>query len=116
MYGILNWGSAKLHLLNKINKLLYKCGSILTFSNKNDGKKKLNELKLLNINQLYILESCKLILQFQQNQIPSNLKPLFNFSKTTHNYGTRQSSLDGLHCTQHDHKFNSSFISYSVYL
>ena len=54
MYGILNWGSAKLPLLNKINKLLYKCGSILTFSNKNDGKKKLNELKLINIKQLYI--------------------------------------------------------------
>ena len=38
LYGIIIWGNAKNSSLNNINKLLYKCSALMTFSKKNWSK------------------------------------------------------------------------------
>ena len=113
LYGITNWGSAKSSLINKVNNIIYKCASALAFTKKNQGEKRLCELAILDVNQLFILESCKLIYDFHQDCLPTNIKVLFQSSKTTHNYNTRQASNNSLSLPQIATSTNKSYISFS---
>ena len=61
----------------------------MTFSKKRDGNKKLTELKILDKNQLYTLETCKIVFTSLNNNLSENLELLFQLTSSSHTYVTR---------------------------
>ena len=113
LYGIIIWGNAKNSSLNNINKLLYKCSALMTFSTKKTGVKKLLELHILDIHQLYTLETCKLIYKFTNNNLPRNLMSLFQLTSSHHTHGTRNAKHNSLTLPMATSNKTKSLITFS---
>ena len=95
-YGITTWGSPLTKGICKIQNIIDK---IVHKINKCKPANE-NSFKPLNINNLYKLESCKLIHQHMTNDIPTPLKCLFK--KTNHNHQTRQANNNGINAIHLD--------------
>ena len=68
----------------------------MTFSKKKQGEIKLSNLNILDTHQLYILELCKLIYCFVNNNLPKNINSLFQQTSSVHTHATRNSKQNGL--------------------
>ena len=86
-YGNLAWASPYTSKLD-LNKLVHKAHKTI---------KNLTPAKLLTIDQLYKIECCKLIYEFQKETLPHNIHVLFNKANHIHSHRTRQATNSGLH-------------------
>jgi len=90
-YCITSWGSPTTKCINKLNQANR---SNINKINKICTNNQCSVFKPLNVQNLYKLESCKLIHKHINNKTPSPLKCLFN--KPHHNRITRHSQLNSI--------------------
>ena len=107
-YGITSWGSATSKYMTKLKHCVKKSSKAITF-NKNSN---INTLKILNVNDIYHLESCKLIHDFHTNNLPLPLTDLFN--KTLHNHNTRLVQNQGLELPIVNTSLGRNFLTFSA--
>ena len=86
LYGILAWGSPLSHL-GELNKIVNKAEKIINkYCNSN----------ILHLDQLYQIESCKLIFKFKHKILPKNIEQMIKQSNLLHQINTRQADNQGM--------------------
>ena len=85
LYGCNIWGLTSEENLNKIEVLQKKCLRIITFSDFNSHTNPLfMNLKLIKVKDLIKLHQLKLVFEFYEQVIPTDLQNLFTFSRDMH--------------------------------
>ena len=85
IYGCNIWGLTSEENLYKIEVLQKKCLRIITFSDFNSHTNPLfMNLKLLKVKDLIKLHQLKLVFEFYEQVIPTDLQNLFTFSRDMH--------------------------------
>ena len=80
-----------------ISKLQKKCIRIMTSSDFNSHTNQLFiDLKLLKVNEIISSQQLKLIYEFKNNLLPSDLNDLFRFNTGIHKYPTRSANREQL--------------------
>ena len=99
-YCITSWGSPETKGIGRINKVISKC---INFINKYDKHNTINKFNPLNVNDIYKLESCKLVHNFINGLIPESLSDLFKRPSITNRMTRRTSrSVCNIHLDQAD--------------
>ena len=88
LYGITIWGSPNISH-TPLTKITNKCIKLLKQLNPNTT--------ILSINQLYQIESCKLIHNHLNKLLPPKIQTLFNPVNRIHHHNTRQAVNRGMH-------------------
>ena len=96
-YGCILWGLSSKSNIEIISKLQKKCIIIMTSSDFNSHTNQLFiDLKLLKVNEIISSQQLKLIYEFNNNLLPSDLNDLFRFNTGIHKYPTRSANREQL--------------------
>ena len=97
LYGCSTWSLTSAENVEIVNILQKKCLRIMNFSPFNDHT---NELfyrnNILKLNDVINNEKLKIIFDFKNNNLPIDLKILFQYNKNIHNHDTRNAINDGM--------------------
>ena len=98
IYGCNIWGLTTDENLKMIEVLQKKCLRIITFSDYNSHTNPLFiELKLLKLRDIIKSQQLKIVYEFYNNILPTNLLNLFTLDKEVHKYQTVSASKHLLH-------------------
>ena len=96
LYGILNWGCASKTILEPLKCNLCKAVRIIDSANYTAHSEPIfKRLKIFTFNNLYMLETAKMIFQINNNTSNNFLQDDLMKTKNLHKYNTRQSSSEG---------------------
>ena len=99
-YGSNIWGLTTEENLNKIEVIQKKCLRIMTFSDFNSHTNPLFiDLKLLKVRDIIKLNQLKLVYEFYNNALPTDLHNLFNFNCDIHKTNLELNSVVNNICT-----------------
>jgi len=94
LYALPVWSLTYKTYLNKVAALQNKAAKIITGANWNDKSlSSYNSLKMLKLNELYKLETAKIMHYIYTHEQPYNLSQYFSKSGCNHTYSTRNSTL-----------------------
>ena len=98
IYGCNIWGLTTEENLNKIVILQKKCVRIMTFSDFRCHTNSLFiELKMLKVREIIKSQQLKLVYEFMNNALPTDLQNLFTLSSDIHNYQLNSAHKQLLH-------------------
>ena len=98
IYGCNIWGLTTEQNLNMIEILQKKSVRIMTFSDFNSHTNNLFiDLKLLKVRDIIKSQQLKLVYEFYNNLLPTDLQSLFDYDNEVHNYPTTSASKHLLH-------------------
>ena len=80
---------------------------------KEHGETKLSSLNILDVHQLYMLETCKIIYSFVNKNLPRNLSSLFQLTSSNHRHATRNAAQNGLKIPSINSNKSKSLITFS---
>ena len=111
LYGIVNWGCANRTTLENLKCNLRKAVRVIDFANYTAHSEPIfQRLKILNFDNLYMLETAKMMFQVKYNEF--SLENEFIKTKNVHKYNTRQSSSEGFFLPSISTNLKKNFLTF----
>ena len=113
LYGLLNWGCANKTTLEPLKITLRKAVRVIDFASYTAHKEPIfKRFKLLNLENLYKLETAKFMFQINQENHSNFLQKEFIKTSKLHCYNTRQSSDLGFSLPSISTNFKKNFLTF----
>ena len=114
LYGILSWGSASESIMKKVRGVQNRIIKIMKFLpfGSCDLKPIYEELKILQVDDIYRLELGKFMYKFNNDLLPENFQEYFKYVRSIHHHNTRMSSNLCMYPIKTNTKFSKSTLKY----